>query len=138
MDVPQEVWSLLGALALSAPLTARAFVRAIDARSNAKRSEADAKKLSAEAEKIEAQTEAETLADLRQRLDSCEARHRESDKRIAQQGEEIGHLRIQTDRDRELLEKFHEKMLRDEKIIKMMRNEIDELNRIIKSGGVHA
>lgn len=131
---------------LGIPLTVRAIPGVIErwskARADAIRAAAETKRTSAETEKIEAETAAAALADLRKRLDESERKHENC-------AREVDALKRQSRADGELLEKLHSKMEtdevesrkrmeRDEKLIRGLRTEIDELRRILKAGGLHA
>jgi len=141
--------TLLGAMALGVPLTARAIPRAIDqwtkAKADAKRAQSDALRTSAETEKLEAETAAAALLDLRRRLDDCEAKHKISDQKHLEQQAEINGLQQRAILDQNLLEQFQAKMeadeaarARDEGLIRGMKVELDELRRIVSTGGRHA
>lgn len=146
-EVQQALISLLGAVALAVPLTARAIPGAIDrwskAKADLKKAEADAVVKHAEAERLEAEAAKSALDDFRKRLDDCEKKH-------ADQLQRIEHLQRQSASDNELLERFAAQLeqnkidleqgrverVRDEGVMRGMRMEIDELRSIIQTGDV--
>ena len=156
MDLPPEILSVIGAIALAIPLTARALPKGIatvsnalaartKAKADAERTTADAKKVEADAEmtratadKIQAESAASMMKDLQERLEATEVKNEQCEKGNAQRDTMIEGMKRQLEADGELIAKFSERAVVDEKRINTMHAEIQDLRRVMRSGGLNA
>ena len=123
MDFPPQLLELFGALAIAAPLTARAFKKRQDA--NADNAARD-KKIAEAVDKA--------LATITGLHESCEARVKAQEQRISAleaKGELDG---LRATADAAVIESFSAKIEQDETIINGLRKEMSELRAEVRSG----
>lgn len=99
-------------------------------RADAVKAEADAALTRAQADKLSAETAQHALTDFRKRLDDCETRH-------TLQDAEIEGLHRMRDADQLVIAKFAGELQKSEDLIRGLRSQVNELERIVQSGGVH-
>lgn len=138
METQAIVAELVGALIFAIPLTARAYNKRSDAVKVT--ADANAKKLADEGEaekKIAAVVEAavaalrERLVDNEARLARTEGRLSETEAKHAKCESDLQLVKKQSDADQVLIANLAGKAEEDSKIIDGMRNELNELNRMV-------
>ncbi len=123
MDIPPQLFELLGALAIAAPLTARAFKK-----------NADAKADGAAADKKIAEAVDKALSTITGLNEKCEARVKAQEERISalEAKSELDGLRASA--DAAVIESFTAKIVQDEAIINGLRKEMSDLRAEVRSG----
>jgi len=140
--------TISAALATRTTAKANAEVKIAEAKkidADAKKVEADAKKSEADTEltraatdKVQAESAAQMLLGLQRRLEATEEKNIECEKRNDERDATIEKMRRQMEADGELIAKFSERAINDEKRMKKMNEDILELRRVIRLGGINA